>query len=149
MLQNCEGVTIFNGYTNIKSAIEYQVNDILISNIRPYLKKIWLADKTGICSTDVLVLRAKNLNNNIKYIFQTLKQDQFFKYVMQSAKGLKMPRGDKKSILEYKIPVPPLAEQQKIVAEIDRYEQEIQKHKNTMQKSNAQKQEILTKYLNS
>ena len=58
MLQNKLGVLPFEGVANISSITEYKPEDILISNIRPYLKKIWLADKEGGCSKDVLVLRS-------------------------------------------------------------------------------------------
>ena len=55
MLQNCEGIRSYTGTDNITSAISYQKGDILLSNIRPYLKKIWYADRNGSCSPDVLV----------------------------------------------------------------------------------------------
>lgn len=57
MLQNKLEIVPFKGKTNIASVAEYQKDDILISNIRPYLKKIWFADKKGGCSKDVLVFK--------------------------------------------------------------------------------------------
>ena len=81
----------------------YSEGDILISNIRPYLKKIWFADSNGGCSTDVLVFRAKK-GHTSNFLFAVLMQDTFFSYMMQGSKGSKMPRGDKNQIMHYKIP---------------------------------------------
>ncbi|MBO4386366.1 MAG: restriction endonuclease subunit M, partial [Treponema sp.] len=57
LLQNRLGIKDYEGEMNFDSAIRYCKNDILISNIRPYLKKIWFADTNGGCSPDVLVFR--------------------------------------------------------------------------------------------
>ncbi len=81
----------------------YFQGDILISNIRPYLKKIWFADSNGGCSTDVLVFRAKK-GHSSNFLFALLMQDAFFSYMMQGSKGSKMPRGDKNQIMHYKVP---------------------------------------------
>lgn len=84
MLQNKLGVLPFEGVANISSITEYKPEDILISNIRPYLKKIWLADKEGGCSKDVLVLRSADTSKYLpKYIFYMLRRDSFFDYVME------------------------------------------------------------------
>ena len=85
------------------SLIRYQRGDVLIANIRPYLKKVWFADVDGGASPDVLVLRAKN-GHSPNYLYAILLQDSFFDYVMQGTKGSKMPRGDKEQILRYEVP---------------------------------------------
>lgn len=90
MLQNKLGVLPFEGVANISSITEYKPEDILISNIRPYLKKIWLADKEGGCSKDVLVLRSADTSKYLpKYIFYMLRRDSFFDYVMEGKKVLR------------------------------------------------------------
>ena len=81
----------------------YQRGDILIANIRPYLKKVWFADIDGGASSDVLVFRAKE-GHSPSFLYAVLLQDSFFDYVMQGAKGSKMPRGDKEQILRYEMP---------------------------------------------
>ena len=81
---------------------KYKVGDTLISNIRPYFKKIWYASFEGTCSNDVLVFRAKN-PHNASYLHACLRQDSFFDYVMQGAKGTKMPRGDKKQMMGFRV----------------------------------------------
>ena len=85
------------------SLIRYQRGDVLIANIRPYLKKVWFADIDGGASPDVLVFRAKD-GHSPSFPYAILLQDSFFDYVMQGTKGSKMPRGDKEQILRYEMP---------------------------------------------
>lgn len=104
MLPNLSGSVIFETKDYPVTGIKYQKGDILIGNIRPYLKKIWLADRNGICSTDVLVL---NIHNNTSVnVYNFIATDNFFSYIMIGAKGSKMPRGDKKQIMDYQLSVP-------------------------------------------
>lgn len=148
MLQNCEGVRAYNGEPNIDSVIEYQENDILVSNIRPYLKKIWFANRTGGCSPDVLVFRVKDREKyDAHFVYYALAQDSFFEHMMLGAKGMKMPRGDKDSILEYEIPVPPIEEQQKIVKQIGEYEAVIAEAKAVMAGCAERKKMVLDRWL--
>ncbi|WP_289225706.1 restriction endonuclease subunit S, partial [Bacteroides acidifaciens] len=81
----------------------FRERDVLISNIRPYLKKIWMADVKGGCNADVLVLRAKD-GHTPEFLYALLLQDAFYEYAMKGAKGSKMPRGDKDQIMRYEIP---------------------------------------------
>ena len=85
--------------------IKFKKNDILVSNIRPYLKKIWFANESGSCSNDVLVFRA-NPGVPPSFLYSCLLQDQFFNYVMRGTKGSKMPRGDRRQIMEFVIQAP-------------------------------------------
>ena len=89
------------------SGVKYEPNDVLISNIRPYLKKVWLADVSGCCSHDVLVLKLIN-NQKIssRFLFYVLASNWFIAYVMQAVKGSKMPRGDKGHMLQARFAVP-------------------------------------------
>ena len=97
------------------TTIEYKIGDILISNIRPYFQKIWYADRCGGCSADVLCIRAKE-NTDSKYLYYLLSQQAFFDYVMSGAKGCKMPRGDKKQIMQWPVNIPAIDVQKKVVA---------------------------------
>ena len=81
----------------------FRKGDVLISNIRPYLKKVWMADVEGGCNADVLVLRAKD-GHTPEFLYALLLQDAFYEYAMKGAKGSKMPRGDKAQIMRYEIP---------------------------------------------
>src|SRR5690606_28710874 len=122
LLQNREGKTISNYVPQSGNSTKYNFNDILIGNIRPYLKKIWLADKTGGTNGDVLVLHPFDKNISAKYLYQILADDNFFEYNMQHAKGAKMPRGNKNKILEYRFPTPSLQEQERIVSILDKFD---------------------------
>ncbi|ENW5692424.1 restriction endonuclease subunit S [Neisseria gonorrhoeae] len=122
LLQNREGKKL-SGYVPSEGKMtEYIVNDILIGNIRPYLKKIWQADCTGGTNGDVLVIRVTDEKVNPKYLYQVLADDKFFAFNMKHAKGAKMPRGSKAAIMQYKIPIPPLPEQEKIVAILGKFD---------------------------
>jgi len=110
---------------NSAMVTSYNEGDVLIGNIRPYLKKIWLADKAGGCSGDVLaVRRSAEFEDRIDppFLYYVLSSDAFFSYNMQNAKGAKMPRGSKEAILKFRIPVPPLEVQREIVRVLDLFQ---------------------------
>lgn len=93
-MQNKGGRQLASSLPTTGKITRYRIGDTLISNIRPYFKKIWYAPFEGTCSGDVIVFRA-NDPSNAPYLHACLRQDSFFDYVMQGAKGTKMPRGDK------------------------------------------------------
>ncbi len=104
LLQNKQGRTIAHNLPPITCNLtHYRKNDILVSNIRPYLKKVWLADSDGGCSADVLVFRVKNGHSPF-FLYSILLLNNFYDYAMQGVKGSKMPRGDKDQIMRYTIP---------------------------------------------
>lgn len=105
LLQNKKGRTIATNLPPQPCGLtRYRKDDILIGNIRPYLKKIWKADVDGGASNDVLVFRAIN-GHSPNFLLALLMQDHFYDYVMKGSKGSKMPRGDKEQIMRYPIPV--------------------------------------------
>ena len=122
LLQNKLGKTSSNYVPTEGSFIEYLPDDILIGNIRPYLRKIWLADKTGGTNGDVLVIRLTDENIIPRYLYHILANEHFFEYNIKYSKGAKMPRGDKSAILQYEFDVPPLEQQQRIVSILDKFE---------------------------
>ena len=81
----------------------YFKNNILVGNIRPYLKKIWFADRDGGNSADVLTIQV-DTKHNPKFIYYALYRDDFFEHMMKGSKGTKMPRGDKTQIMDFTIP---------------------------------------------
>lgn len=115
MLPNKNGKIAATTLPKVKQTLKYEPNDVLISNIRPYFKKIWLANEEGGCSNDVLVLTAKN-GIDPRYLYYVLANDKFFDYSMATSKGTKMPRGDKKSIMDYLVPSYPIDIQLKIAS---------------------------------
>ena len=114
MLPNKSGVSSASKVPP-EAAVLYKKGDILISNIRPYFKKIWQAQFSGGCSSDVLCIRA-NSRVNQDYLYYLLSQDSFFDYVMAGAKGSKMPRGDKKQIMDWDVELPKMEEQIRIAS---------------------------------
>jgi type I restriction enzyme S subunit len=127
MLPNRQGVAVASSTPSTGRVQIYRRNDVLISNIRPYFKKIWLADKDGCCSNDVLVLTATNCDSN--YLYFLLSSDAFFGYVNSTSKGTKMPRGDKKAILDWQSLVHDESEQKSIAAILSPLEKKIKVNK--------------------
>jgi type I restriction enzyme S subunit len=113
ILPDYEGLIIASKLPSSGTATRFKTNDILISNIRPYLKKVCLASKDGGTSNDVIVVRA-NSKVSYQYLSFILKNDAFIEYVMRGAKGVKMPRGDISLMKEYPLAYPSKQEQQKI-----------------------------------
>lgn len=123
MIPDKGGVIESSGLPNSKTVAQYRNNNILISNIRPYFKKIWYADKIGGASNDILIFDINKEIADTKFIYYTLTQDNFFDYMMKTSKGTKMPRGDKSAILNFNIKLPSLEEQKaiaKILSDLDR-----------------------------
>lgn len=107
MIVNRGGVNF--GESNLpqsKTVNDYQKGDVLVSNIRPYFKKIWFADRNGTRSGDVLCFRKTDESLTDEYLYCILQSDHFFDYVVSTSKGTKMPRGDKEAILEYEFDLP-------------------------------------------
>ena len=124
LLQNKKGRVIAEKLPTQK-VTRFKKNDILIANIRPYLKKIWQADIDGGASSDVLVVRPNDVIDN-NFLYYALTQDSFFEYVMKGSKGTKMPRGDKSQIMDFVIPDLEIDEQIKIGKLLKSIDQKIQ-----------------------
>ncbi len=114
MVPNLGGVEPNASAVPYASIREYKTGDILLSNIRPYLKKMWRANWDAGCSSDVLVLRLVTDSVDSRFLYHTLSRDEFFDFVSSKAVGTKMPRGDKRVIASFKIQVPTIAEQEAI-----------------------------------
>lgn len=122
LLQDRKGKAVATFLPDQGSVTTYNQGDILIGNIRPYLKKIWFSNQVGGTSGDVLTIQ-----NSItpcmenKYLYYILSDDRFFYYNVQYSKGSKMPRGDKKAIMQYKFILPSITEQKRIVSILDNF----------------------------
>ena len=110
--QNFGGIVPFEDSETMVDGTEFSKGDILIANIRPYLKKIWQSNMDGACNADVLVMKPQEIDNDFFYFL--VAQNKFIDYVMGGVKGSKMPRGDKVHILQYNTAVPSILEQRQI-----------------------------------
>lgn len=98
MLENRAGISTASSLPSVNSVPEFRCGHVLISNIRPYFKKIWLARFKGGRSADVLAFEALD-SVTVEYVYNLLYQETFFNFMMLTSKGVKMPRGDKKAIM--------------------------------------------------
>lgn len=129
MISNKGGITSASSLPCVAQTQSCQVGDVLVSNIRPYFKKIWFAEFNGGCSNDVLVLRAKD-GISKKFLYYVLTDDTFFNYSMITSKGTKMPRGDKAAIMKYEVPDFTYKEQEKIARILEAFDKKIQLNSN-------------------
>ncbi len=125
MLPNKCGITEASSLPTVSLTQEYKNGDILVSNIRPYFKKIWQAQYDGGCSNDVLVFVPKP-NMDKDFLYYVLADDDFFTYSMATSKGTKMPRGDKTSIMQYEVPLIDLQVQKKIASVLKALDEKIE-----------------------
>lgn len=113
---NLSGKVLFDESNIEISGVGFNAGDILVGNIRPYLKKVWRANKDGLCSTDVLVFKPIGISS--EFLYYLIANDNFFFNVMTTAKGSKMPRGDKKAIMSAKMLIPESRIEQNFIVEI-------------------------------
>ena len=90
---------------NIKQTTKCHAGDVLVSNIRPYFKKIEYVTTACGCSADVLCFVPES-NELSAFLYETVYGDRFFDYMVAGSKGTKMPRGDKQQIMQYGIVMP-------------------------------------------
>ncbi|ELA8081259.1 restriction endonuclease subunit S [Vibrio parahaemolyticus] len=122
MLAEKKGVTAASKLPTAKTVAAYKSGDILVSNIRPYFKKIWLAEGSGGRSNDVLGFESVSANTE-SYLMNVLYQDTFFEYMTRTSKGAKMPRGDKTAIMNWEMAVPPVELREAFSAIVDKFYQ--------------------------
>lgn len=144
MLQNRNGIIPFAGSPSISKVTEYKTSDILVSNIRPYLRKIWIANVNGGCSNDVLVFRNVRASEVLnEYLYVILSSDIFFDYMMVGKTGVKMPRGDKKMIPNFEVPLPAIDIQQRIVEDFSAIDRERAEKETIIENASAEIQNII------
>ena len=142
MKQNFSGLESLDEETEMKGVC-YSKGDTLMSNIRPYLRKTWKADREGVCSTDVLVFHPIDVAS--EYLHYLIASDKFISYVMTGAKGVKMPRGDKEHMMKFSIMVPSLPEQQKIADFLSTIDTIIEKQQATVSAWEERKKGVMQK----
>jgi len=109
----------FKDRRSLSTKSRFRKGDILYGKLRPYLNKVVVADEEGYCTTEIVPIRpyAKIFP---KFLMYALKTPDFLSYVNSKTYGIKMPRLGTVDALNTIIPLPPLAEQHRIVAKVDR-----------------------------
>lgn len=144
MLPNKAGITTASSLPTVNQTQMFKTGDVLISNIRPYFKKIWFANFNGGCSNDVLVFRA-NSDIEPRFLYYLLADDVFFDYSTATAKGTKMPRGDKSAIMQYEVNVFDIETQRKIASILSDIDSKIALNNAINSNLEQQAQEIFAK----
>lgn len=126
MLPNFAGLGELKSFPKVEKVNKYCKNDILLSNIRPYFKKMILSNKESGCSSDVLVIQTIDKNVNPIFLYYRLRNNDFFDYVLLTSKGTKMPRGDKVAIMNYELEIPTIEIQNKIVKVLKKIDNKIE-----------------------
>ncbi|MFP6024643.1 restriction endonuclease subunit S [Helicobacter pylori] len=103
MCQNLGGIDTFKNINIPQGKVRsFQKDDVLLSNIRLYFRKVYRAKQKGGCSSDVLVFRAKHIDSAT--LFAILSSQIFTDYACSGSQGSKMPRGNKTHMMDFKIP---------------------------------------------
>lgn len=105
MLPEKAGAVDATSLPAVAQTTKCKMGDVLISNIRPYFKKIVYCQNDCGCSADVLCFTPKHYSMSA-YLFCTLYADRFFDFMVAGSKGTKMPRGDKQQIMTYSVSIP-------------------------------------------
>jgi type I restriction enzyme S subunit len=101
------------------SKTRFNKGDVLFGKLRPYLNKVLVADTDGVCTTEIVPIRGF-CEMAPEYIRLVLKSPLTMKRVDRLMYGMKMPRLGTDDALALNFPLPPLAEQHRIVAKLDK-----------------------------
>ena len=114
---NGKYITTESQYDKTQSLI-FRKNDILWGKLRPYLAKVYHCNDDGCCSSEFCVIRIDN-EYNVRYFWNLLISSEFVATIDQSTYGTKMPRANADFIRNVSIPIPPIAEQNRIASYLD------------------------------
>ena len=146
MIPNCGGIVDAASVPTTK-VTSFSAEDTLLSNIRPYFKKVWFAKFDGGCSNDVICIRANGVQCLPKYLYYALCTDNFIDLFSASSKGTKMPRGDKNALLDYEIPDRTIDEQQHIVGVLGTLDDKIENNLKIISKLEVIMQHLFDEFL--
>lgn len=136
-----------NSKYDLAQSVVFQKNDILFGKLRPYLAKVYHCTESGCCSGEFCVIRA-GTSLNVRYLWNLLVSVNFINHIDSSTYGTKMPRANVDYIKNTIIPVPPLPEQSRIAAFLDRRCAEIDRvmaqTRETIEEYKRLKQSIIT-----
>jgi type I restriction enzyme S subunit len=139
------GSTSTRDQSSLKSV--FQVGDVLFGKLRSYLRKYWLADRPGVCSTEVWVLSPNRRLVTSEFLFQIVGMDRFVE-AASTAYGTHMPRADWNVVKNYELALPGLEEQTAIATVLSDMDAEIAaleaRREKTRQVKQGMMQELLT-----
>jgi len=143
MMPDFCGIKTASSLPKSGSVTVFKKNDTLFSNIRTYFKKVWKAKYDGYCSNDVLVFRSKDESTLLPdYLYHICRWEKFTEFSVRTAKGVKMPRGDKKSLSQFHFHLPPLKKQRSISHILDTLDKKIELNRSINQTLEALAQAI-------
>jgi type I restriction enzyme S subunit len=142
------GSLIGNTATGPTSSLKsvFHINDVLFGKLRAYLRKYWLANRDGVCSTEIWVLIAKHSVLDPKFLFQIVKMDRFID-AASSAYGTHMPRSDWKVVRNFEVNLPPFKEQSAIATTLSEMDAEIAALEAKLEKARQIKQGMMRELL--
>jgi type I restriction enzyme S subunit len=119
MIAEFGGISVAENIPCNGSVTKFIIGDVLFSNIRTYFKKVWQASFNGYCSNDVLVFRSADESKLLTdYIYHLCRWSKFTELSIRTAKGVKMPRGDKDALAKFHFQLPTLIAEQRAIAHI-------------------------------
>ena len=120
------GIVVVNEPAQVKSLKSvFCANDILYGRLRPNLNKVWIADRDGFCSTDIMVIRPTKGNVFPELYAYLFRSAEFNSAVLQRVTGAQLPRIGWGQFQDLAVPIPPLEVQREIVAEMKGYQKVI------------------------
>lgn len=141
-----------NGYISSGSQLStksvFKKGDVLFGKLRPYLRKYWLAEFDGVCSSEIWVFRANKKVIANKYLFYYIQLNEFIS-IANISSGSKMPRADWNFIVNYplSIPLPPLPEQKKIAEILSTWDRAIEATEKLIEAKTKLKKGLMQKLL--
>ena len=138
------GYTTTSEGSSLKSF--FQKDDVLFGKLRAYLRKYWLANHEGVCSTEIWVLTANRSLLIPQFLFQLVKVDRFIE-AASSAYGTHMPRSDWNVVKNYEVGLPPLSEQSAIATILSDMDAEIAALETKLAKARQLKQGMMQELL--
>jgi type I restriction enzyme S subunit len=138
------GSTITGENSSLKSV--FREGDVLFGKLRAYLRKFWLADRPGVCSTEIWVFVTNARLATASYLFQLIKMDRFID-AASTAYGTHMPRSDWNVVKNYELRLPPLPEQTTIAGVLSDTDAELAALEQQRDKTRALKQGMMQELL--
>ncbi|MDR0802759.1 restriction endonuclease subunit S [Fluviicola sp.] len=125
---------------------KFQKGQVLFGKLRPYLKKYWLAEFDGVCSSEIWVLNSVSKKCTNEFLFRLVQSEKFIQ-VANVSSGSKMPRADWDYVSEFPFSLPPLPEQTAIAALLSTWDTAIQKIATLIAQKQLQKKWLMQKLL--